>query len=931
MSGLGNLDLSGLGAGLPQGGSGAAGFLSSLLSGFHQEREGRQEAQLNALKISDAQKAAASQQYDRLMQVLKTNQTMQQDPKMIAQVQRLSRILGYPDPTVQQETATALNPTQAPGGGAASSLDPGKQGVRGNQPKDGPMVSGNANLTHFDAPPLERETKPAVGMSIASPPVSFDMVDEKTKEYWSTLPPGPIRDAAMTDVANVPPAVRSAPQAATQKDRTAIMNQVSTVMRNFGRGWESNTAAVGQLKGLFDQAKNAGQDLTGLINDVSNGMGVGPETQANIAKMMATTKNDNARDAYIREKTVEEPDRFKAWAYHEYGMTDAATKNAESGSVRAAADAKNADTRYALAQFQAQALITNANAHMSEAQTAAGRLTVAQDALQFAQTSFLAKELDKNISDISKDEAALSKTYDTLALNGDPEAPITDAQGNTQPSIGDQLRSLRQVKATLVAKQKAAAQFAADGGAQTKFRQGSGNGSVQMYDPGTTPPPNTAGARWQLFTGNGGKQMKIDTSTGNTYPADGDPSSAPADPHTPVTGKIGPDGKPVQGDAAGGNHTDPGATADGKVAAIIPPGLPVKAQTAWFGMTKDERIAKIKEGKIPHKYLNYFMANIDKNLPMPHQTDNPQQPSADPNATAARQNTSDPWAKLDSLMGAHKPQAQDAMPSGPGFDMGEIGKAVGGMLDKGRQNTLSSPPAANLGQNEPSIISKGVDAAGKALSGAAGTKPSTFSSEVGESQQRQDQQYHQQVVQTVVPILQEELRAGKPLTQILMEMAQHGIDHDTAMEALHHIYKNLPQNIQNAQGGSEGANPKAPAAETSYMPPGLLQSIETHESGNNPNAVSPAGAQGAFQFMPGTAKEYGVQDPNDIVQSARGAARYLSALGSEFHHNWAKAVAAYNAGQGAVEEAVKKHGDDWLKHLPRETQAYVANVLVGIE
>jgi soluble lytic murein transglycosylase-like protein len=82
--------------------------------------------------------------------------------------------------------------------------------------------------------------------------------------------------------------------------------------------------------------------------------------------------------------------------------------------------------------------------------------------------------------------------------------------------------------------------------------------------------------------------------------------------------------------------------------------------------------------------------------------------------------------------------------------------------------------------------------------------------------------------------------------------------------------------------------------------------------------------------MPGTAAEYGVKDPMDIAQSARGAARYLAALGSEFHHDWAKAAAGYNWGEANVEKAIKKYGENWYAHIPAETQNYVAKVLGGI-
>jgi hypothetical protein len=68
----------------------------------------------------------------------------------------------------------------------------------------------------------------------------------------------------------------------------------------------------------------------------------------------------------------------------------------------------------------------------------------------------------------------------------------------------------------------------------------------------------------------------------------------------------------------------------------------------------------------------------------------------------------------------------------------------------------------------------------------------------------------------------------------------------------------------------------------------------------------------------------------DVAQSARGAAKYLAALGSEFHHDWAKAVAGYSWGEGNIEKVQAKYGKDWLAHTPAETQKYVAEVLGGI-
>ncbi len=135
-------------------------------------------------------------------------------------------------------------------------------------------------------------------------------------------------------------------------------------------------------------------------------------------------------------------------------------------------------------------------------------------------------------------------------------------------------------------------------------------------------------------------------------------------------------------------------------------------------------------------------------------------------------------------------------------------------------------------------------------------------------------------------------------------------------------------------GGAQGMMPveRHQAQSSSQYPPnGFLASIENAESAHDTNKHdSSAGAQGPFQFMPDTAREYGVNDPHDVRQAAAGAAKYLMAMGSEFHHDWAKVSAGYNAGPGAVEKAVRKYGEDWLKHMPSETRNYVAEVMGGI-
>jgi Transglycosylase SLT domain len=105
------------------------------------------------------------------------------------------------------------------------------------------------------------------------------------------------------------------------------------------------------------------------------------------------------------------------------------------------------------------------------------------------------------------------------------------------------------------------------------------------------------------------------------------------------------------------------------------------------------------------------------------------------------------------------------------------------------------------------------------------------------------------------------------------------------------------------------------------LPKGLLGSIMRAESAGQNDARSPKGARGAFQFMPATAREYGI-DPLDPVQSADGAARYLRKSLDKFG-NLPEAVASYNAGPGRI----SKTG---VKGAPRETRSYVQKVLGGI-
>ena len=106
----------------------------------------------------------------------------------------------------------------------------------------------------------------------------------------------------------------------------------------------------------------------------------------------------------------------------------------------------------------------------------------------------------------------------------------------------------------------------------------------------------------------------------------------------------------------------------------------------------------------------------------------------------------------------------------------------------------------------------------------------------------------------------------------------------------------------------------------------LLQKIAYVESGDNPNAVSPAGAEGLFQFMPGTAAQYGI-NPFDPTQAIAGAKKYLTDLMNEFGGDVSKALAAYNWGPGNLAADISRWGPAWREHLPAETSAYLAKIL----
>jgi soluble lytic murein transglycosylase-like protein len=82
----------------------------------------------------------------------------------------------------------------------------------------------------------------------------------------------------------------------------------------------------------------------------------------------------------------------------------------------------------------------------------------------------------------------------------------------------------------------------------------------------------------------------------------------------------------------------------------------------------------------------------------------------------------------------------------------------------------------------------------------------------------------------------------------------------------------------------------------------LVHSVIQAESRYNVNAVSPKGAQGIMQLIPATARRFGVSDTFDAKENIEGGVRYLRFLLDYYHGDYAKAVAAYNAGEAAVDK-----------------------------
>jgi soluble lytic murein transglycosylase-like protein len=159
---------------------------------------------------------------------------------------------------------------------------------------------------------------------------------------------------------------------------------------------------------------------------------------------------------------------------------------------------------------------------------------------------------------------------------------------------------------------------------------------------------------------------------------------------------------------------------------------------------------------------------------------------------------------------------------------------------------------------------------------------------------------------TVVLVLKDGGEVGMPAAMV------RGIVPDEVLEEI--------RPTSAAFGPAELLELAAAAAQRHGLDPALVSAVVAVESGFQPQAVSAKGAQGLMQLMPRTAREMGVADPFDPAANLDGGSRYLSSLVARYDGDLTRALAAYNAGMGAV----ARHGG-----VPpyAETRRYVRKVL----
>lgn len=183
-----------------------------------------------------------------------------------------------------------------------------------------------------------------------------------------------------------------------------------------------------------------------------------------------------------------------------------------------------------------------------------------------------------------------------------------------------------------------------------------------------------------------------------------------------------------------------------------------------------------------------------------------------------------------------------------------------------------------------------------------------------------------QALHTLTQVSQavKQVTEGKPADDALRRRQQNAVRRDSWLWNYLFGPSQKPEAVSGrvtTEGGPPASGGLFSSLEQKYgLPAGLLDSIWSAESGRGKNMLSPKGALGHFQFMPGTAKAYGLTDPSNLGQSADAAARMMRDLLRHYGGNLQSALAGYNWGAGKVDS-------NGMGRLPRETRAYIAKVM----
>lgn len=145
------------------------------------------------------------------------------------------------------------------------------------------------------------------------------------------------------------------------------------------------------------------------------------------------------------------------------------------------------------------------------------------------------------------------------------------------------------------------------------------------------------------------------------------------------------------------------------------------------------------------------------------------------------------------------------------------------------------------------------------------------------------------------------------------------VEDTVPVQKLPELSSSHPSTTAETTKGSQWLDPIIAKASRRYgVDAGLIKAVIKAESNFNPTAVSPAGARGLMQLMPGTARSLGVADSFDPEQNVMGGTKFLRDLLDRYNGNVDSALAAYNWGPGNVDRRPGR--------LPAETRSYLARV-----